>query len=132
MTRHKLGWLTLFMVSLASPSVLAGPGGQKEPGVLIQNGFHRGRDFLDLKGTSADESIQRWYVSGLLEGMLLAPLLGAPEKNLDWLRSCSVEMSDLQVAAILRKHLTEHPELWHQYTHTTFYSALRERCPKAR
>jgi hypothetical protein len=37
--------------------------------------------------------------------MLVAPLFGLPEEKLQWLRSCTDNMTDEQVAAILTKHL---------------------------
>jgi len=60
----------------------AAPGGgepcrRRGEGVAIHHGFY-------TEG-------QRWtYVSGVIEGMLLAPLYGAPKSKMVWIESCIV------------------------------------------
>ncbi|OFW02257.1 MAG: hypothetical protein A3I61_13450 [Acidobacteria bacterium RIFCSPLOWO2_02_FULL_68_18] len=62
--------------------------------------------------------------------MLLAPLFGAPTANLARLQTCTVKMTDEQVAAILSLYLSEHPERWHEQAHGLMFGALNEKCPK--
>ena len=70
------------------------------------------------------------YAIGVLDGMFLAPLFGAPKANIKWLENCVVNMTDSQVAAILNKYLIDNPARWHEPLNIIAYSALREACPR--
>jgi hypothetical protein len=50
--------------------------------VKISRGFFSGRDYLDMSETE-----QRAYATGEINGMLVAPFFGAPEENLNWLKT---------------------------------------------
>lgn len=71
---------------------------------------------------------QRSYVAGALDGMFLAPLFGAPKAKLEWIENCTVGMTDAQIAAMVSKYLTDHPETWHQQAHIAVYAALKAPC----
>jgi hypothetical protein len=108
----------LFVATLYSFASLATP-------VAIHNGFGTGEQYLNMS-----EPEQRAYAAGTINGILLAPLFGAPKKNLRRIENCVTGMTDSQVAAILTKYLRDNPSRWHETTHTSMYSALMESCPK--
>ena len=88
------------------------------------------------------ESSQRSYAAGIVDGMLLAPLLAAPKRitfkakemaattKTEWLENCIVGMNDEQVVAIINKWLRDHPERWHESVHTSVFWALSDACPQ--
>ncbi len=90
------------------------------------NGFLQAREYLDM-----DEGGQRAYAMGILDGMYLAPWFGAPDndKGLVSLATCVEGMKASQVAAIIEKHIRDHPEYWHWDLKDEAYSAMRKACP---
>lgn len=113
---------TLLFLILLAPSGVS----QRTRSVTIHNGFLKARDYLDL-----DASSQRAYAMGVLDGMYMAPLFGAPEndKRLLSLASCVEGMKASQVAAIIEKYVRDHPERWHWDLKDAAYSSMREACP---
>ena len=93
--------------------------------VTIHDGFLTAKDFRELP-----QARKVSYVTGVLDGMLLAPFFGAPKNRLEWFESCVVGMDDEQVTAILSRFVAENPARWHQRVHTQFYAAMREACGK--
>lgn len=93
--------------------------------MLIQSGFLKGQAYMDLPAVERST-----YAIGVLDGMELAPLLGAPSSRVAWVGQCSVGMTSPQVMAILDKHLREHPEEWHQSAHVALFRAMKAACPK--
>ena len=93
--------------------------------VTIKNGFGSGEDYLKM-----GPSEQRAYAMGVVNGMLLAPLFGAPKNKMLQIENCVVRMTDSQVAAILAKYLRDNPGRWHETPHVPMYAALVESCPK--
>jgi hypothetical protein len=41
--------------------------------------------------------------------MLVAPFFGAPEENVNWLKTCTTKMSDEEIAAILVRYIRDQP-----------------------
>jgi hypothetical protein len=93
--------------------------------VTIHDGFLTGQQFRDLP-----ESARKFYAAGVVDGAFLAPLFGAPKPRLQWLETCAVGMTDIQVAAIILKFLSDNPGRWHQPVHASAYAALLQACPK--
>src|SRR5664280_994647 len=89
--------------------------------VLIQNGLITGNEFRTL---SAHD--RRWCAAGIIDGMLQAPLYGAPKERTKWMEDCLVGMNDEQVATILLQWLQRNPARWGQYMGTVAYAALKE------
>lgn len=111
--RSKIFCLILLSIFVSSPlsSVEAG-------GVLIRDGFFTGNSFREMS-----QAQQLAYVTGLFDGMMLAPMLGAPEsemKRFDQMKG----INNGQILAIVTKALEEHPEEWHECMHTFSYLAL--------
>jgi hypothetical protein len=95
--------------------------------VEIHNGFGTGQAYIKM-----DESEKRTYAMGAINGMLLAPLFGAPKDRTKWFESYIENMTDEQVAAILTKFLRDNPGRWHEGLHALMYSAIRDAYRKSR
>jgi hypothetical protein len=91
----------------------------------ISPGFFSGKDYLDMSGTE-----KRAYVTGEINGMLVAPFFGAPEENLSWLKTCSGKMSDEQVATMLTRYIHDQPNQMDANLNVVTFAALREACRK--
>ncbi len=91
--------------------------------VKISPGFFTGKDYLDMSDTE-----KRAYVTGEINGMLVAPFFGAPEENLNWLKTCSSRMSDEQLASILSRYIRDQPSQQQQNLNVVTFNALREAC----
>ena len=90
--------------------------------VKISPGFFTAKDYLDMSDTE-----KRAYVTGQMNGMLVAPFFGAPEENLAWLKTCSGKMSDEQLASILSRYIRDQPNPQANLNVVTF-NALRQAC----
>ena len=93
--------------------------------VKISPGFFSGKDYLDMSDTE-----KRAYVTGQINGMLVAPFFGAPEENVNWLKNCSSKMSDEDLAAILSRFLRDQPGQMQTNLNVVTFNALREACRK--
>jgi hypothetical protein len=90
--------------------------------VKISPGFFTAKDYLDMSDTE-----KRAYVTGQMNGMLVAPFFGAPEENMAWLKTCSAKMSDEQLASIVSRYIRDQPNPQANLNVVTF-NALREAC----
>jgi len=90
--------------------------------VKISPGFFTAKDYLDMSETE-----RRAYVTGQINGMLVAPFFGAPEDNLGWLKTCSSKMSDEELASVLTRYIRDQPNPQQNLNVVTF-TALREAC----
>src|SRR5205814_2320443 len=96
----------------------------QEHTTVIHNGFLNAEDYVHIS-----ERRQRDYVIGIIDGMMLAPLFGAPgDGPIKPLLDCVTGMSDSQIAAIIAKFLREHPERWNESLHGVVYSAMTQSC----
>ena len=93
--------------------------------VKISPGFFTAKDYLDMSDTE-----QRAYVTGEVNGMLVAPFFGAPEENLNWLKTCSGKMSDEQLAAVLTRFIRDQPNQMQSNLNVVTFTALRDACRK--
>jgi len=93
--------------------------------VKISPGFFNGKDYLDMSDTE-----KRAYVTGEINGMLVAPFFGAPEENVAWLKTCSAKMSDEDLAAILTRFIRDQPGQMQTNLNVVTFNALREACKK--
>lgn len=91
--------------------------------VKISGGFFTGKDYQDMSDTE-----RRAYATGAINGMLVAPLFGAPEDNLTWLKNCTGKMSDEQIAAILAKHINDRPSQLESPLNVLTFDALQATC----
>lgn len=96
-----------------------------DPGVYVKSGVHTGQSYM-----AAGYEQRVGYAAGLLDGLLLAPLMGGRGEVVERLRVCVIGMSDTQLAAILDKYTQENPSRWHQPMNIIGYSAIILACPK--
>lgn len=112
--------ITLLLIALIPNYSLS----QKDT-VYVNAGFMNGNEYLDM-----DTSQKRAYAMGVVNGMLNAPLLGAPEGKAKWLADCTKKMNDEQVAAIITKYLRDNPAKWHFPMNLSSFNAMNLACPK--
>jgi hypothetical protein len=91
--------------------------------VKISPGFFTAKDYLDMS-----DNERRAYATGAINGMLVAPFFGAPEENLNWLKTCSVKMSDEEIAAVLTRYIRDNSNLSQSNLNVVTFTALREAC----
>jgi hypothetical protein len=128
-TQLYVGRRTVGVVLLAIATAAASLGAHqasapKEEGVLIHNGFGTGKSFLDDMSSAQ----RRAYAMGAINGMLVSPMFGASKEELQWLEQCVENMTDDQVAAIIARHLRDHPERWHHGLHVESWAAMKDAC----
>ena len=110
----------LLLIALAFVTVSA-----NQQTVKISPGFFSGKDYLDMSDTE-----KRAYATGEINGMLVAPLFGAPEENLNWLKTCTGKMSDEQLASILTRFIREQPDQMQANLNVATFNAMRDACRK--
>ena len=93
--------------------------------VKISPGFFTAKDYLEMTDTE-----RRAYATGGINGMLVAPLFGAPEENLSWLKTCSAKMSDEQIATILTRYIRDQPNQLEVNLNVVTFNAMRDACRK--
>jgi hypothetical protein len=54
------------------------------------------------------------YMAGFMNGLYLSPFFGVPEECTHFLRVCTRDKSPTQLAAVTKKYIRSHPELWHR------------------
>ena len=90
--------------------------------VKISPGIFTAKDYLEMTDTE-----KRAYITGQINGMLVAPFFGAPEGNMGWLKTCSSKMSDEELASILTRYIRDQPNQQQNLNVVTFAS-LRQAC----
>lgn len=93
--------------------------------VKISPGFFTGKDYFDMSDTE-----KRAYATGEINGMLVAPFFGAPEENLNWLKTCTGKMSDEELASTLTRFIRDQPEQMQTNLNVVTFNAFREACRK--
>ena len=121
MKRH-LPLAALLAVLLALVNVYA-----RQQRVSIGPGFFSGKDYLDMT-----DNERRAYATGAINGMLVAPFFGAPEDNVNWLKSCTLKLSDEDIAGILTRYIRENESQLNFNLNVVTFNALRSACPKTK
>jgi hypothetical protein len=93
--------------------------------VSIGPGFFTGKEYLEMSDTE-----RRAYATGAINGMLVAPFFGAPEDNMAWLKSCTVKLSDEDIAAILTRYIRDNESQSSYNLNVLTFNAVRNACPK--
>lgn len=94
--------------------------------VSIAPGYFNGRDYLDMS-----DNERRAYATGAINGMLVAPFLGAPEENVNWIKTCTAKLSDEELAGIVTRYIREQNKLDYNLNVLTF-NAMQNACPKTK
>ena len=95
--------------------------------VTIGPGFFTGKDYLDMT-----DNEKRAYATGAINGMLVSPFFGAPEDNMNWLKSCTAKLSDEDIAAILTRYIREQESQLSYNLNILTFNAMRNACPKTK
>jgi len=95
--------------------------------VSIGPGFFSGKDYLEMT-----DNERRAYATGAINGMLVAPFFGAPEDNMNWLKSCTGKMSDEDIAGILTRYIRDNESQSSYNLNIVTFNALRNACPKTK
>lgn len=104
--------------------------GFSQQGISIKAGFLTAEEFTHMNDQS-----QRDYAMGVVDGMLLAPLFGAPRawndgQKIGAFGDCITGMTDAQVAAIISKFVRDHPEHWNHSLNVVAFKAMTQACPQ--
>jgi hypothetical protein len=91
--------------------------------VTISRGFFTGKDYFEMSDTE-----KRAYVTGAINGMLVAPFFGAPEERLNWLKTCTAKMSDEQTASILSNYISKDAKQLDMSLNVVTFNAVKDAC----
>ena len=115
------------LLLLAALVALFSVYGGSQQTVSIGPGFFTGKDYLDM---TANE--RRAYATGAINGMLVAPFFGAPQDNLNWLKTCTAKMSDEDLSVIIGKYIGAHESQLNYNLNVLTFNAFRNACPKTK
>jgi hypothetical protein len=93
--------------------------------VSISRGFFTGKEYFDMS-----DNEKRAYVTGAINGMLVAPLFGAPEDRVTWLKTCTSRLSDEETSAILSRYINSDPNQLSMSLNVVTFNALKDACDK--
>jgi hypothetical protein len=91
----------------------------------IQGGFVGGEEYLDWPNQR-----KLAYVTGLLEGMLFTPKLGADPVRMRWLEICTDAIGRSGIRHALSRYLLERDQTWTNRNPAKMYRAIRAGCLK--
>jgi hypothetical protein len=94
--------------------------------VTIAGGFMRGENYLAL-----DPQERAAYAAGFINGMsIAAPVLttGHSPGEPRWITDCTKEMSQRQIAEIIRKSIQDRPAEWHESLNVLGLNAMLSAC----
>ena len=92
----------------------------------IMGGFLKGGDYLELS-----ERQRAAYAEGFVNGMSIAAIVlnvDSSKKEPKWLTDCTRDMTNVQIAEIIRKHIQDNPAQWHLGLNTLGYNAMLAAC----
>jgi hypothetical protein len=108
-------------IALAASVVL--PPGPARAKTLIQGGFVSGKAYLDMPNLRKIA-----YVTGLLEGMFLAPKLGGDPKRMRWLAICADSLGRRGMRDVIETYLVERNRSWNNRNPAKMYRAIASGC----
>lgn len=89
----------------------------------VNGGFYKGADLARL--TDVELSM---YVAGFVNATGIVRMLAGSEVCRVALQKCTSERTNMQFVAMIRKHLRDNPDKWHEDAHTLTYGALFAQC----
>ncbi len=114
--------ITILAMLLLASAIDAIPQGQ----VKLHRGTITAKEYLDMA-----PGAQKSYVIGLMDGLFLAPMFGAPADN-KWriaIQACVEGRSVSQLMSIIGKYIKDNPQYWQTDAHFQAYNALSRACP---
>ena len=115
------------LLTLATLAALLSIYARSQQTVSIGPGFFTGKDYLDMT-----DNERRAYATGAINGMLVAPFFGAPQDNVNWLKTCTARMSDEDIAVIISKYIGGQENQLNYNLNVLTFNALRNACPKTK
>jgi hypothetical protein len=96
-----------------------------EAPITIPNGYLTGSQFR-----AAGPAVQRGYAMGVVDGLLLSPMYGAPERRSRLLKTCllALQLDSDQITALVSREIEADPVTWSNPAHSTAFRALRKAC----
>lgn len=121
-------WLmgAFLMIALALPGAAAEKsekGAAGKNSIQIHGGYITGSEYLDMTGLQ-----KKFYVSGLLEGLLLAPAFGGQEKSMKWFLDCTRRLGRKKLRRGIFKYINSRPVLWDNRNPAKMFRAIRQVC----
>lgn len=113
------------ILSAAATLLLASSTAADSQLLYLNGAFTTGNGFRRFS-----QGEQLSYVVGIVDGLKLAPTLGADKPDMKWLRTCIKDMEAEQIKAIVDMFLTDNPDRWHESMHMLVYAALLGPCPR--
>lgn len=111
------------VIAAATAVSSTAPASSSTEPARVPGGLLTGQHYLDL-----GEDEKGYYSLGLVDGMLVAPLLRSPASEVRWLRECLTGMTGRQLANILTSYLRDHPEKLDDAAHVPMLTAMRAAC----
>ncbi|HEX7005710.1 MAG TPA: hypothetical protein VF274_01095 [Alphaproteobacteria bacterium] len=81
------------------------------------------RDYVSMGGLQ-----KKAFVSGVLEGMLLAPAFGADETRMEWFLACTTEIDRIEMRAKINDYVMARSDLWPDTDPAPYYRAVADAC----
>jgi hypothetical protein len=91
--------------------------------VLVHHGFYTGNLYNALP-----EPARRTYVTGVIDGLMISPLLGVEKRDLAWFENCVTGMQDNQSEAVVDRYVATHPERWDDNMALLVFGAMQDAC----
>ena len=124
MARWLMGALLLVAVAFSAAAADKGKtGAGAKPSIRIHGGYVTGKEFLDMTGLQ-----KKYYVSGLLEGMLLAPAFGGQEKSMKWFLECTARLGRKKIRSGIFRYINDRSDLWDNRNPAKMFRAIRQVC----
>jgi hypothetical protein len=101
--------------------------GRAQQVILLPNSFITGEGYIRM-----DETGRSQYLMGLFDGIMAGTLFGGSQAQIQALKSCNLDRSNIQLAEILYRYVKDHPEHWHLSASVLFFNRMIELCPQAR
>ncbi len=117
---------TTVALTMLAAAAMAEQGGQDEEqgdGTKIPGGFTSGRDYVDMPGRSKSA-----YVSGLMDGMILAPAFGGDVGRMKWFLACTETVGVGEMRDAINEYMFAHSDEWKSRNPAKFYRAIAGRC----
>lgn len=94
-----------------------------QSGPTIPGGFTSGRKYVDMTGRE-----KAAYVSGLMDGMLLAPAFGGNVDRMEWFLACTEAVGVSDMRGAINDYMFEHTDDWDTRNPAKYYRAIVGRC----
>jgi len=123
MTRLRATSLIPAALTIALAVCLVLAAGQARAKTQIHGGFVSGKAYLDMPNLRKTA-----YVTGLLEGMFLAPKLGGDPQRMRWLAVCADSIGRGGMRDVIETYLVERNRTWTNRNPAKMFRAIAAGC----